>query len=172
MKRSLNPEVNLPIAPVWIIGSYDDNGKANLMAASWVGIVSTKPPVLSVSTKYSTQTYENITLRKEFTVGIPSCEQYYICDTIGSVSGRDVNKFELLQIEPKNVQKIYAPYADIVPLWYELKLINLLEFTSHAHFIGEVVNVLIDEEPFEPLIASPANRSYYRRGNFIAKINR
>jgi flavin reductase (DIM6/NTAB) family NADH-FMN oxidoreductase RutF len=172
MKHSFEPKLNLPVAPVWIIGSYGNDGKANLMAASWVGIVSTKPPALSVSIKYSAQTYENITLQNAFTVGIPSCEQHSLCDTVGNLSGHNADKFELLQIEPKPAQKVYAPYADIIPLWYELNLLNILRFTSHANFIGEIVNVLIDDKPFEPLIADPSNRSYYKRGDFIAKINR
>jgi len=49
MKLSLPPKTLLLPSPVLIIGTYGSDGKPNMMNAAWGGIVSSKPPCISVS---------------------------------------------------------------------------------------------------------------------------
>jgi flavin reductase (DIM6/NTAB) family NADH-FMN oxidoreductase RutF len=65
-KISLGAEIDL-MTPVWVIGSYDKAGKANMMTAAWVGVCCSKPPCLAVSLRQATYTYHNILERKAFT---------------------------------------------------------------------------------------------------------
>jgi flavin reductase (DIM6/NTAB) family NADH-FMN oxidoreductase RutF len=43
MKKSLGAITFSSPAPVWVVGTYDAAGKANVMTASWVGICCSKP---------------------------------------------------------------------------------------------------------------------------------
>jgi hypothetical protein len=45
MKKSLGPNTLVYPTPVWVIGTYDQNGKANVMTAAWVGICCSNPPL-------------------------------------------------------------------------------------------------------------------------------
>ena len=38
MKKSLGAKVIVGTTPVWIVGTYDREGKPNVMAAAWVGV--------------------------------------------------------------------------------------------------------------------------------------
>ena len=71
MKKSLGAKM-VPTAPVWVVGSYDRNGKPNVMTAAWAGICCSKPPCLTVSLRKATYTYGNIMARKAYTVNMPS----------------------------------------------------------------------------------------------------
>ena len=60
MKLSLPPKTVLLPSPVLITGTYDSDGKPNMMNAAWGGIVSSKPPCISVSLREATLSNHNI----------------------------------------------------------------------------------------------------------------
>jgi flavin reductase (DIM6/NTAB) family NADH-FMN oxidoreductase RutF len=72
MKNSLGAKTILPTTPVWVVGTYDKEGKPNVMTAAWGGICCSQPPCIYVSLRKATYTYSNILERKAFTVSIPS----------------------------------------------------------------------------------------------------
>jgi flavin reductase (DIM6/NTAB) family NADH-FMN oxidoreductase RutF len=49
MKKSIGPQAIIQPNPVLIIGSYDQNGQANMMAVAWGGICCSKPPCAAIS---------------------------------------------------------------------------------------------------------------------------
>jgi flavin reductase (DIM6/NTAB) family NADH-FMN oxidoreductase RutF len=55
-------------APVWVVGTYDQNGRPNVMTAAWAGICCSSPPCVSVSLRKATYSYGNIISRKAFTI--------------------------------------------------------------------------------------------------------
>src|SRR4030066_2508583 len=81
-------------APAWMIGTYDMEGKPNLMTAAWGGICCSKPPCVYVSLRKATHTYSNIVERKAFTVSIPSENYVKEADYFGIVSGKKVRSEE------------------------------------------------------------------------------
>ena len=53
MKKSLG-ERPLATVPVWVVSSYDQEGKPNVMTAAWVGICCSKPPCVTVALRKAT----------------------------------------------------------------------------------------------------------------------
>jgi flavin reductase (DIM6/NTAB) family NADH-FMN oxidoreductase RutF len=47
MKKSLGAKTIIYPTPVLVIGSYDKNGKPNVMTAAWGGICCSSPPCLT-----------------------------------------------------------------------------------------------------------------------------
>lgn len=72
MKESLGAQTMSFPLPAYLVGSYDENGKANLMTAAWGGIVCSTPPCLAVAIQPSRLTHPSIVKNKAFTVGIPN----------------------------------------------------------------------------------------------------
>ena len=44
MKRSLGADVLVGATTVWVVGTYDKEGKPNLMTAAWGGVCCSDPP--------------------------------------------------------------------------------------------------------------------------------
>ena len=89
MKKSLGAKTLAYPTPVWLVGTYDPEGRPNVMTAAWAGICCSKPPCLAVSLRKATYSYGNIVARQAFTISIPSEAHVKEADYVGIASGRD-----------------------------------------------------------------------------------
>ncbi|GAB4150593.1 MAG: flavin reductase family protein [Planctomycetota bacterium] len=174
MKKSLGAKTLACPAPVWIVCSYDEAGKPNAMAASWAGTACSQPPCLSVSLRKATYSYASLVARKAFTVCVPSEKHLAEADYFGVASGRNTDKFADTGLTAVRSELVDAPYVAEFPLVLECKLVHTAELGLHTQFVGEIVNVLADEEVLSdgaldivkiaPFVYSPGTRSYYGVG--------
>ena len=74
MKKSIGANTLLSPAPVWVVCSYDAEGRPNAMTSSWAGICSSKPASVMVALRKATYSYASLVERKAFTVNIPSVD--------------------------------------------------------------------------------------------------
>src|SRR4030042_6314933 len=111
MKKSIGPRTLAFPTPVWVVGTYDVNGKPNAMTAAWVGICCSRPPCVAVSLRKATYSHGNIVQRKAFTVNVPSDKYVKETDYIGIASGRDANKFSATKLTPVRSDLVDAPYV-------------------------------------------------------------
>jgi len=180
MKKSLGAKTIVYPTPVFVVGTYDNNGKPNVMTAAWAGICCSAPPCIYVSLRKATYTYGNIMERKAFTVSIPSEAYVKEADYFGIVSGRDVDKFKATGLNPVNSDLVDAPYVREFPLIIECKLLRHIEIGLHTEFIGEVMDVKANEtildndgipdiEKIKPVIFSPEGRKYNGIGKSLGK---
>jgi flavin reductase (DIM6/NTAB) family NADH-FMN oxidoreductase RutF len=170
--KSLGPKTLVYPAPVLVIGSYGDGGRANAMVCAWGGICCSAPPEVAISLRKATATHGNITARKAFTINIPSEKLVEKVDYFGTVSGRDVDKFEKTGLTPVKSELVDAPYIKEFPLILECSLVNTIELGLHTHFIGEVKDVKVDEAVLDadgildvqkvlPFMFAPDSRIYF-----------
>lgn len=145
MKKSLGARVIPMPAPVWVVGTYDNQGKANIMTAAWAGICCSRPPCLYVSLRKATYSYGNIVERKAFSVNVPSRQFAREADFAGIVSGRDVDKFSLAGLTAVPAETVDAPYIQEFPVIYECALLHAVEIGLHTQFIGEIKDIKVDE---------------------------
>ncbi len=179
-KKSLGARPILP-SPVWVIGSYDKNGRSNAMTSAWAGICSSRPPCVAISLRKETYTYGNILEKKAFTINIPSESQAAYAAYFGSVSGRDLNKFEVTGLTPVKSEIVDAPYIKEFPLILECKLKQTLEIGSHTMFIGEIMDIKVDEsiltedggldlEKLKGFFFLPGRGKFYRYGELLGDV--
>jgi len=145
MKKSLGGGTPPMPAPVWIIGSYDEQGKANGMTASWAGIINSNPPAVYASIRKSRHTYDGILKHQAFTVCVPSSAHAREVDYMGIASGRDVDKLARAGLTPVRSELVEAPYIDEFPVAMECKLLQTVDLGSHTVFIGQVMDVKVEE---------------------------
>jgi len=180
MKQSLGAKTLATPTPVWLVGTYDAEGKANIMTAAWGGICCSDPPCLTVSLRKATHSYAAIIARKAYTVSIPSEMQAAEADYVGIVSGRNADKFAACGWTPVRSDLVDAPYVGEVPLVVECRLLHVLELGLHTQFVGEIVDVKADEAvvgakgypditKVKPMIWDTAHRGYYGIGAFMGK---
>jgi flavin reductase (DIM6/NTAB) family NADH-FMN oxidoreductase RutF len=146
MKLSLPPQTILLPCPVLIVGTYDADGKPNIMNAAWGGIASSKPPCISVSLREATLTYHNIRHSQAFTVNIPSEKYTREADYVGIVSGRTVDKFKETGLTPLKSERVNAPIVKEFPYALECRLYREVELGLHTMFVGEIVGMVADED--------------------------
>lgn len=180
MKKSIGAKTITFPTPVWVVGSYDHEGKPNVMTAAWGGICSSKPPCVYVSLRKATYTYGNIIERKAFTVNVPSRKYIKEADFFGTTSGRDVNKFSATGLTPVKSEFVDAPYVKEFPLVLECRVIQTIEIGLHTEFIGEIMDVkaelsilnekeLPDIKKVKPILYDPANRTYHGAGKYLGQ---
>ena len=115
-KTSIGARTAVIPTPVWVIGSYDKEGRPNMMTSSWVGICSSKPPALMTCLRKATYTHGNIMDKKAFTVNIASESLARYAAYVGRVSGRDTKKFKETGLTPVKSTLVEAPvYSRISP---------------------------------------------------------
>ncbi|WP_431062123.1 flavin reductase family protein [Methanobacterium sp.] len=68
MKKSIGAKTLGFPAPVSIVGSYDGEGKPNVMNAAAGGMCCLDPPCVYVALREATYTYHNIIKRKAYTI--------------------------------------------------------------------------------------------------------
>jgi len=145
VKKSLGAKALLYPTPVLAVGSYDAEGRPNVMTAAWGGIACSKPPCISVSLRSATASHGNIIARKAFTISLPSREQAAQADYFGLVSGRNVGKFAATGLTPVAAEFVDAPCVAEFPLVVECAVVQVHELGLHTQFIGEIKDVKIDE---------------------------
>ena len=180
MKKSLGANTLVYPTPVFVVGTYDEDGKPNVMTAAWCGICCSQPPCVAVSLRRATSTHGNIVARKAFTISIPSEEHVKQADYFGLVSGRNVDKFAKSGLTPEKSICVDAPYVKEFPLIVECRLVHTFELGLHTELVGEVVDVkaeesvmagggLVDMKKLKPLAFAPDSRGYYGISKFIGK---
>jgi flavin reductase (DIM6/NTAB) family NADH-FMN oxidoreductase RutF len=178
MKKSLGAKTLLMPAPVWVVGTYDKDGKPNAAAVAWGGICCSKPPCVAVSLRAATFTHGNIIARKAFTVNVPSVALAKEADYFGIASGRSVDKFKATGLTPVKSDLVDAPYIKEFPLVAECRLFKIVELGLHTMFVGEIVDVKADEsvldekgsakiELVKPFIFNTHGRTYHAIGDAV-----
>ena len=150
MKKAIGADTLAYPNPVWCVGSYDADGKPNVMTIAWGGICCSKPPAVTVSLRKATYTYGCIMARGAYTISIPSKKYAAEADYFGIASGKNTDKFKDTGLTPVPSEKVDAPYVGEFPLIIECNVIHTYEIGLHTQFIGEIVDIRADEDVLSP----------------------
>lgn len=158
--------------PVLMIGTYNENGKPNLMNAAWGGQYDANQVMLCLS---SHKTTDNIKVTGAFTVSFATASTVIPCDYVGVVSAKqEPNKMEKAGFTTVKSKFVNAPIINELPLTLECKF---LKRNEDGNVIGEIVNVSADEsiltdgnvdyKKLDAIIFDPAAAAYIRLGEKV-----
>lgn len=178
MKKSLGAKTIIYPVPVWIVGSYDKDGRPNAMTIAWGGLCCSKPPCVAIALRKATYTYGNVMEKKAFTLNVPSEQYAKEADYFGIVSGKNVDKFSATNLTPVRSELVDAPFILEFPLVLECKVVHTFEIGLHTQFIGEILDVkseesmlgengLPDIRKIKPILFVPDARTYHKAGEYI-----
>ncbi|MBQ8162882.1 MAG: flavin reductase [Clostridia bacterium] len=176
MRKNFGAKPMLYPMPVLIIGSYDENGKANAMNAAWGGI--SEETEISICVSEDHKTTENILKTKAFSVSVADQSNVISADYVGIASGNSVpNKIEKCGWTPVKSDFVNAPLFDELPFALECELISY--DSESCRLVGRIVNVCADERiltdgkidlsKFSPITYDPANHDYIALGKKVGK---
>lgn len=180
MKKSIGPKTMLCIHPDLIVATYDREGRPNAMAVAWGGICSSNPPCVAISVQKYRYTYTNLMETEAFTVNIPSQKFVAEADFFGLESGERVDKFEATGLSTEKAEFVNAPIIREFPMVLECRLLQTIEIGVHIQFIGEIMDVKVDEDMLDendrpdigkvqPIIYDSASISYFGVGARVEK---
>ena len=142
MRKNFGPKTMCYPMPVFIIGTYNQDGTPNAMNAAWGGISEEKEISICVSDDHKTT--ENLLARKAFTVSMATADTVAACDYVGIVSGNDEpDKFAKAGFHATKSEFVDAPLIDELPMALECELISYDKET--CRLVGRIVNVCADE---------------------------
>lgn len=174
MRKNFGAKPILYPQPVFIIGSYDENGVPNAMNAAWGGISESNEISICLSSEH--KTVKNILLRKAFTVSMATAKTVVPCDFVGLVSGNNMpNKMEQTGFHTYKSDFVDAPIIKELPMTVECRLIDY--DCKSCRMIGEIVNVCADESiltdgnidpiKLQPISYDGMNHEYYTIGEKV-----
>lgn len=180
MKKSIGAkEIGFP-NPVYIVCTYDDEGKANAMNVAWAGMMGGKNPTVAISIRPGRYSHNNLVNRKAFTMCIPSQEYMQEADYLGMASGRNENKLEKVGLTVDKSENVDAPYIKEFPYIMECEITQNVDLESHTLFIAEIKDIKIDEDKMiddnspdwdkiKPFAYDHAHSDYREVGDVVGK---
>lgn len=142
MRKNFGVKAAVHPQPVFIIGTYDENGIPDAMNAAWGGISESNE--LSICLSPDHKTVKNILARKAFTVSMATAGTMAACDYVGLVSGNEVaNKLEKAGFHTTKSEFVDAPLIDELPMAVECKFVSY--DAESCRMVGEIINVCAEE---------------------------
>ena len=176
MRKSFGVKPMVYPMPVFIIGTYDENGVANAMNAAWGGISEENEISICISADHKT-TF-NLLKRGAFTLSMATADFVRECDYVGIVSGNDVpNKLDVCGLHTVKSELVDAPIILELPMALECRLKSY--DPDSCRLVGEIVNVSADESvitdgkidpaKLRPITYDSANHTYRVIGEIVGK---
>ena len=163
--------------PVFMIGTYNEDGTPNVMNAAWGGV--TEEAQLTICVDAEHKTAENVMARKAFTVSMGTAACVKACDYVGIVSGNKVpDKFAKAGFHATKSSFVDAPLIDELPMALECEVISY--DPESCHLVGKVVNVCVDEAyldekgkvdvaKLQPITFDPVHHQYLVLGEAVGQ---
>jgi len=146
---------------VALIVSIDENGKENVMTASFLMPISFEPKYVAIAVAEERLTFENLKKKKEFTLNICSKEMKEKAIICGSYSGREKDKFELAKIEREKSKIVRPSLIKESPISFECKVEFMKKFGDHWLVVGKVVEEHVRKKEFSPLLHKSKDKFLY-----------
>jgi flavin reductase (DIM6/NTAB) family NADH-FMN oxidoreductase RutF len=124
-------------------------GNWNAMPAIFVTPLSITPPLIGVAVHASRHTHDMIKYSEEFALNIPTRELLHHVQYLGSVSGAELNKFELTRLPTFRARRIEAPLLEGCVGWIECGVHDAYVTGDHTLFVGKVVAVSAEKDAFD-----------------------
>ncbi len=150
MKKSLKPTSMIFPLPAVLVTCQDERGRSSVITISFIGVVNSDPPLISVAIRPNRYSHPIIKESNESVVNIPSETMLRVTDFCGVASGKDINKFEAGRLTPIPSEKVKAPSIAECPVHLECVVKQILFLGSHDLFIAEIVALRVDEAVLRP----------------------
>ncbi|WP_296789618.1 flavin reductase family protein [uncultured Methanobrevibacter sp.] len=181
MRKNFEESFVTPL-PVLMIGTYDEEGNANVMNIAWGGQCGPKHIAINIGLpEVEKKTLKNIKAKKEFTVSYATKDTMAISDYFGLFSGNNINKIEEAEVTVLKAENVDAPLIAEYPLTAECKVLEMNENDiGEMHIIAEIVNVSADEsildddgnvsmDKLQPIAYDSIEKTYRLVGEVVGK---
>jgi flavin reductase (DIM6/NTAB) family NADH-FMN oxidoreductase RutF len=165
-----------PIFPegVFILGTYDENGRPDAMNAAW-GVQSDYGEISFYLAEHKTT--ENLKKTGAFTVAFATADTVTISDYFGLVSGNKVDKIREAGVHVSRAPHVNAPIIEEYPVTLECLVKSYDDKTGIL--VGTIVDEIasesvltdgkVDADKLKPICYDPSIHAYRVLGPVVAK---
>lgn len=150
MKKSWKPGTMIYPIPAVMVSCGAEPEEYNIITVAWTGTICSEPAMCYVSIRPERHSYDIIKRTGEFVINLTTEALAEATDWCGVRSGRDFDKFSHCGLTPEKCAVVAAPAIAEAPVSIECRVKQIIPLGSHDMFIGEVVNVLVDESLLDP----------------------
>ncbi|MGZ4921667.1 MAG: flavin reductase family protein [Halobacteriota archaeon] len=138
-KVTLTNAASTVFAPqlVGLVTTMDHAGRPNVATFAWVMSTSHDPELIAVSVAEARYTYECLT--DEFVVNLPTKDLAERVWTVGTLSGRETDKFRVAGLTPIPAIVVQPPRIAECVTHVECLIVDKVRTGDHTIFIGRVV---------------------------------
>jgi len=144
MKKDFGSKPYLFPMPVYMIGTYNEDGSVDEMAMAWGGICDMEMVALNLEAEH--KTVANLRARGAFTLAIPGMDTIKECDYLGTASANKFpDKFAKTGLHAVKSERVDAPVVEEFPVTLECTVERFEEEPYGLRVLGKIVNVIADE---------------------------
>jgi flavin reductase (DIM6/NTAB) family NADH-FMN oxidoreductase RutF len=125
------------------------HAKTNVMPVAYAVPLSFKPPLVGIAVHPSRHTHDMIRFSEEFAINVPGRNLIHHVQYLGSVSGQELDKFEVTKLPTFKARKVEAPLIEGCIGYIECGLEDALRIGDHTLFVGRVVAASVEDEAFD-----------------------
>ena len=157
-----------------LVTCNDKDEKTNVITIAWHTPISKKPALYGISVAPGRYSHDLIQETKEFVVNFIPYNLVEKVNFCGTHSGRKIDKIAKTGLSLEQSQKIKTPFIKEGYAHLECRVYKSMKSGDHTLFIGEVVNVLIDEDAFvdDILDNEKTQPTQYIGGNIYTTVSR
>ena len=148
MKKDLGVHCYLYPMPTYMIGTYNEDDSVDVMMMAWGGICAENMVALNLEADH--KTVANLRARGAFTLAVPGVDTLKQSDFLGIASANKVpDKFQCTGLTAVKSTRVDAPVIEEYPLTLECKVIEMQDQPYGLRVLGEIVNVLAEENTLD-----------------------
>ncbi len=132
-----------PVPPTLVTTAH--GGRRNVFTVAWTGIINTVPPKTYISVRPSRLSHELIEASGGFVVNLPTEPLARAVDFCGVRSGREIDKFEAMQLAWEPSPLLGLPMLCDSPVCLECRVFEKRPLGSHDMFLADIAGVCVDE---------------------------
>ena len=146
--KDLGVESYLFPMPVYMIGTWNEDGTVDSMPMAWGGLCAENMVALNLEEAH--KTVANLRARGAFTLSVPGTDTLVESDYMGIASANKfADKFERTGLHAVKSERVDAPIITEYPLTLECKVVEFQQQPYGLRVLGEIVNVLADEKTLD-----------------------
>lgn len=124
----------------------DKNNNYNMITLEWFMKTSIKPPMFAISIGHTRYSYECLQDFRYFNLCLPTKEMKDVSKICGSRSGRDINKFEVTEVDWFAGKLAKLPILKEAKANFECQVVTQVKSGDHTIFVGEVKHSWLNKE--------------------------
>jgi flavin reductase (DIM6/NTAB) family NADH-FMN oxidoreductase RutF len=145
-KKRIKPDRPIYPSPAGLVTSAGPDGEVNVVTLGEIFNVSiARPVIVGIAIRTATHSHGLIRAGGEFTVNLPTTDLLETVDAVGSISGRECDKFERFGLTPLPASVVRPPLIAECPVNVECRVLDEREVGDHQLFLGEAVAEHVEE---------------------------
>jgi flavin reductase (DIM6/NTAB) family NADH-FMN oxidoreductase RutF len=133
-----------PAFPVAIV-VVGEGERSNPVTLAMVHVFSFEPTLIGIGLSPKRHSYGLLKDLPEFVIALPRFAQAKETLDTGSTSGRDGNKWKVVNLTPVPSKVVRPPSVKECPVNLECRVVQEFETGDHVWFVGEVVANRVDD---------------------------